>query len=580
MTNSIPEISSHSDVILIFGSNTAECHPLIARHVIEAQARGAKLIVADPRLTEMANKADIWLRVPVGYNIPLINGLLNVIIREQLYNAEFVREHVEGFDDLARAVAEYTPARVSDLTRIPAEDIVVAARAYAQGAASVILYCMGVTQFSVGTGNVVSLSNLALITGQIGRPGTGVCPLRGQNNVQGACDMGCLPASFPGYLSVGDEKANRQMEAAWHAPTPAKPGLKLSEVPDAILNGQVRAVYIFGENPIISDPDVDHFAHAMEQLDLLVVQDMFLTETARFAHVVLPAACWAEKDGTFTNTERRVQRVRHAVNPPGQAKPDWWIFGELARRMGYRGMAYENPEAIWNEIRRLVPARFGGISYARLDTQRGIAWNCPDENHPGTPILYVGGKFATPSGKGNLRAVLFDPDGVAAEKVKQFKNPLVGKLAEAPDSDFPFVLTTGRRVYHYHTGTMTRKEPVINQIAPEQQVELNPRDATELGVREGDWLRITTRRGAIAARAWITERVPAKTVFATFHFWEANVNELTQGDARDPISGIPEFKISAARVDKVSPAEAQALIQQKKRRYRVAEESPSGKVAT
>ncbi len=570
MTNSIPEISTLSDVILIFGSNTAECHPLIAKHVVDAQERGAKLIVADPRMTEMANKADLWLRVPAGYNVPLINALIHVIIQAGLHNADFIRDHVDGFDQVAEAVKDYAPDYVSSLTGIPADDIIAAAKTYAQAKAAVILYCMGVTQFSIGTGNVVSLANLAAITGNIGRPGTGLCPLRGQNNVQGACDMGSLPNVYPGYLPVTDSAAREHFQNAWQVPLPQKVGLKVSEIPDAILNGKVRALYVFGENPAMSDPHVDHFIHAAEQLDLLVVQDIFMSETARLAHLVLPAAGWGEKDGTFVNTERRVQRVHQAVPPAGQCKPDWWIFSELARRLGYPGMDYRQPEDIWNEVRQVVPAKFGGISYARLDAQPGIHWPCPTEDHPGTPVLYAGGQFQTPSGKANLRPVLFDPVCVSDERAKRFKNPIVGNLAERPDAEYPFVLTTGRRVFHYHTGTMTRKVPILSQIGPEQFIEVNPADAAALGIADNDWIKISTRRGEIAAKAWVTERVPEKTVFSTFHFWEANANELTNSDTLDPISGIPEFKVSAAKVEKISSDQAQALLAIKQSKYRLA----------
>lgn len=572
MTNSIPEISTHSDVIFIVGSNTAECHPLIAKHVLDAQARGAKLIVADPRMTEMANKADLWLRVPPGYNVPLINSIIRVIVKAGLYNAEFIAEHVEGYQELAASVEEYTPDYVFTLTGIHAEDIVAAAHIFAEAKAAVILYCMGVTQFSIGTGNVVSLANLAVITGNIGRPGTGICPLRGQNNVQGACDMGCLPNSYPGYLPVNAEKNQEHFQRAWNVRLAPKAGLKLSQVPDAILDGRVKALYVFGENPVMSDPNVDHFIHAMESLDLLIVQDIFMSETARLAHLVLPAAGWGEKEGTFANTERRIQYVPKAVNPPGEARPDWWIITELARRMGYMGMNYAGPQDIWDEVRRVVPSQFGGISYKRLQAVRGIQWPCPNEEHPGTPVLYAGGKFSTPSGKARLQPVLFDAGGVAEAKVKQFKNPIVGHLSEPPDSEYPFVLTTGRRVYHYHTGTMTRKTPVLNQIGPEQLIELNPADAEALNIVDNDWLRVSTRRGVIAAKAWVTERVPAKTIFTTFHFWEANSNELTNSADLDPISGIPELKLSAAKVEKISADQAGLLLATKQVKYRVAME--------
>lgn len=569
MTNSIPEIGEKAEVIFVIGSNTAECHPLIARQILKAKERGAKLIVADPRFTEMANKADIWLRVPVGYNIPLLNGMLHVIIKERLFDTSFVAEHTEGFEYVASAVEGYTPAYVASLTGIPERDLIEAARLYARARAASIIYCMGVTQFSFGTASVVAISNLAAVTGNLGRPGTGVNPLRGQNNVQGACDMGCLPNFLPGYLNVEDEKNRARFEKEWEVKLPAKPGIKISEVPDAILDGKIRALYVFGENPVISDPDSNHFCHALEKLDFLVVQDIFLTETARMADVVLPAACWGEKDGTFTNTERRVQRVRKAVEPPGGALPDWQIFGELARFFGYHKMNYLHPKEIWDEVRRLVPEKFGGITYQRLDQERGISWPCPDEKHPGTPILYVGGKFATPSGKVQLRPVLFDLGQTPEEKDASILNhSLTGGLAELPDEEFPFVLTTGRRVYHYHTGTMTRRCELLDRLGPEQVVEINPADAARLGIADGDYVRLSTRRGSIAAIAWVTDRIPEKTVFTTFHFWEANVNELTNR-APDPVAGIPEIKAAAVRVEKISPFEAKQMYEEKKGKYLV-----------
>lgn len=568
MTNSIPEIGSESDCIFIIGSNTAECHPLIARQVIRAKERGAKIIVADPRRTEMANKADLWLRVPPGYNIPLINGMINIILEEKLQANNFIEKHTEGFTEMAKAAAEWSPARVEEVTGIPAADLRRAARLYSGGKAAAILYCMGVTQFSFGVGTVASLSNLAVITGNLGRPGTGVDPLRGQNNVQGACDMGCLPNVFPGYLNVADAENRAHFEKEWEVELPAAAGLKIPQVPDAILEGNVRALYIFGENPVLSDPDSDHFLKAMEKLEFLVVQDIFLTETARLADVVFPAACWGEKDGTFNSTERRVQLVRRAVDPPGDAKEDWWVFKELAGRMGYYGIDYLHPQEIWEEVRRLVPEKFGGIGYHRLNKQRGIHWPCPAEDHPGTPILYQGGKFTTPSGKAQLCQVLFEPKQVSKELLSAFPNAITGNIKELPDQDYPFTLTTGRRAYHYHTGTMTRRSDALNTVGPRQLVEVNPEDAQRLQVRDGDYLKITGRRGYIAAQTWVTGRVPEKTVFTTFHFWEANINELTNG-ATDPLAGIPEYKVCAVKLEKITAQDAEIIYQEKQEKYRV-----------
>ena len=437
MTNTIPELSQHSDVIFICGSNTAECHPLIARHVIKAQARGAKLIVADPRENEMAKHADLFLRVPLGHDIPLLNAMMHVIIKEGLHKADFLRDHTNGFDDVARAVEDYSPESVAQMTDIPADDIVKAARWYAKAEAAAVLYAMGVTQFTCGTGNVVSVANLALITGQIGRPGAGVCPLRGQSNVQGAGDLGAVPNTFPGGYPVSDAEARARFETAWKAPLSDRPGVRASELAHAILEGKVRALITDGENPMMTDPNTGHFAHALDTIDLLVVTDLFMTETARRAHLVLPASGWGEKDGTFTNTERRIQRLRAAVKPPGESKAAWWIFKNLSERLGYHGMEYGSPEDVWNEVREVVPEHYAGISYRRLDTEPGLCWPCPSEDHPGTPILHVGGHFHTPSGKAELKPVLFHPVSVPESQRKAFEAPIIGHIAERPDEDLP-----------------------------------------------------------------------------------------------------------------------------------------------
>jgi len=567
MTNTIPEIGDVSDVIFIIGSNTAECHPLIAKHVIDAQERGAKLIVADPRMTDMANKADLWLRIPLGFDIPLLNAMMHIIIKEGLHKPDFLRDHTVGFEEVARAVQDYPPETVSRMTGVPVEDIIHAARTFAKAKAAASLYAMGVTQFTCGTGNVISITNLALITGQIGRPGAGICPLRGQSNVQGACDLGALPNVFPGGASVTSAEGRAHFETVWGGPLPAVPGLKITEVPKAIFDGKLRALIVDGENPMMSDPNTGHFAKALDQIEFLVVADLFLTETARRADIVLPAAGWGEKDGTFTNTERRVQRVRQAVRPPGAAQADWWIIKALAERMGYHGMNYTGPEDIWNELRRLVPETYGGMSYARLDQLPGLCWPCPTEDHPGTPVLHEGGRFHTPSGKANLKPVLFHPISVPAEQRQAFDTPIIGHIAERPDNEYPYMLTTGRRVYHYHTGTMTRRSPLLEKIAPEELIELNPNDAEALDVKEGDYIKVRTRRGAVIAKAWITNRVPARTVFATFHYWEAGCNEETNAENLDPQCGIPEYKISAALVEKSSKAEHEANVAAKREFY-------------
>ena len=561
MTNSIPEIGSDSDAILIIGSNTAECHPLIARQVIRAKERGAKLIVIDPRWNDMANKADLFIPIRVGYNIPVINAMIHTIIKENLHKPDFIAQHAVGFEELARSVEDYSPENVQIMTGIPAHMLIEAARIYARANAAVIMYAMGITQFTHGTGNVVALSNLAVITGQIGRPGAGICPLRGQNNVQGASDLGALPDFYPMYQPVTDDSIGAHYENAWNAKLSRKAGLRVTGIPAAIEEGKLRALFIFGENPLMSDPDSNELREAFGHLDLIVAQELFLTESARMADVVLPAAGWPEKDGTFTNTERRVQRVRKAVPPPGDAREDWWVFSELARRMGYEGMAWSGPEDIWNELRHVVPETFGGMSYARLEASQGLCWPCPDENHPGTPILHQDGNFMTPTQKAELRPVLFDPQALPREKGLQFDRPILGHIAEHVSDEYPFLLTTGRRISQYHTGTMTRKSPMLEAVAPEERIELNPKDAKELGVRDGDFIRIDTRRGYIVARSKVTNRVQKRMIFGTFHFWEACCNELTGAGEFDEYSGIPEYKISAANVTKSSEAEAAAWLE-------------------
>ncbi len=554
-------------MLLIIGYNPTQGHPMVGRHIIKARERGAKLIVVDPRKTEIADKADIYLQVPVGYNIPLINGIIHVIIQENLYDREFVQNHVEGFEDLARSVEEYTPACVEKLTGIPQKELVEAARLYARAKAAAIFWGMGVTQFTCGTANVVTLSNLAVITGNLGRPGAGLCPVRGQNNVQGGCDVGGLPNVLTGYLPVASEANRARFEKEWKVRLSPKPGLVKTKIPDAILRGEIRALEVMAENTILTDPDTNHMIHALENIELFVIHELFLTETARLAHVVFPAACWAEEVGTQVNTERRVQLLRKLVDPPGEARPNWWIFGALARKMGYQGMNYSSSREIWDEIRRLVPEMFGGISYARLEQEKGIQWPCPAEDHPGTPILHVGAKFATPSGKAVLRPVFFDSARLREEALREFPNALLATLGELPDQEYPFSLITVRRVYHYNARAMTGRSWPLNVVAPHELIEINAGDAAELGIQDGDMIKLSTRRGYVAARAWVTERVPRRTVIISYHFWEASGNELTT-TASDPITGTPQYKLAAVKVEKISDQEAQAIREEKRRKFK------------
>lgn len=528
MTNSIEEIEQ-AEVILAVGTNTTETHPVIGTRVHKAITRnGTKLIVVDPRQTTMSERADIWLRPWPGTNVAVANGLLNVIIAEGLADAAFIEERTENFAAVKEAVAAYTPEEVEKISGVPADDLRAAARLYASAQRASILYTMGLTQHSTGTDGVLSMANLALVTGNLGKVGTGVNPLRGQNNVQGACDMGGLPDVFTGYQKVFDPNAQEKFTQAWGVSAlPSEVGLKMGQIFKGAGDGTIRGMYIMGENPLLSEPDLNHATECLENIDFLVVQDLFLTETAELADVVLPAASFAEKDGTFTNTERRVCRVRQAISPRGEAKPDWQIICELSNRLGY-AMNYSHPKEIMDEIASVTPS-YGGISYDRLENG-GLQWPCPDKEHPGTTYLHKG-KFAR--GLGKFTPVEYKP------------------AAELPDKEYPFYLTTGRILYHYHGGTMTRRVDGLNELAPSGLLEVNPADAAKLGLEDGEVVRVSSRRGSITPEVEITDRVKPGLMFIAMHFREAAANVLTQA-VYDPVSGIPEYKVSAVKVEKIS----------------------------
>lgn len=525
MTNSILDIERAS-CLLIIGSNTTENHPMVARRIMRAKEKGAKVIVADPRRVHISSFADLFLQHRSGSDVALLNGLMNVIINEQLFDKEFVEARTEGFEELRKVLAAYPPDKVEALTGVPRDDIVAAARMYAGAENAAIVYCMGVTQHTTGVDNVECCANLAMLTGNIGRPGTGVNPLRGQNNVQGACDMGALSNFLPGYGAVAGP-ASEKLEKLWGSPLPAKAGLSVMEMMEGAAKGEVAGMYIMGENPMVSDPDIDHVRQALERLEFLVVQDIFLTETATLADVVLPGACFAEKTGTFTNTERRVQLVNKAIDPPGEAKPDWEIVCLVARRLGLEGFSFTSPEEVFAEIHQAVP-QYAGMSYARLGVD-GLHWPCPDENHPGTPILH-GQAFSR--GKGKFHPVEFKPP------------------AEGTDEAYPFVLSTGRSAFQYHTGTMSRRSPTLEKQVASAYVEVNPGDAAERGIKDGAMVKVSSRRGEIVVRAVVTGRVPEKMLFIPFHFAEAAANVLTN-PAIDPVAKIPEYKICAAALSAV-----------------------------
>ena len=525
MTNSINEIAQAA-CILVTGSDTTSGHPVIALEVKKAVRNGGKLIVANPREIELCRYADIWLRHAPGSDVALLMGIMRVIVDENLADVAFIGEYCENFDAFRESLRNFGLDFVEKVTDVPSAKIAEAARIYATNKPATILYAMGITQHTHGTDNVLATANLAMLTGNIGKPSTGVNPLRGQNNVQGACDMAALPNVYPGYQRVDNPDIQKKFETAWGCSLGSSPGLTLTEIIDAAYNGQVKAVYLMGENPVVSDPDVRHVQEALSKLEFLVVQDIFLTETAELADVVLPATSFAEKDGTFTNTERRVQRVRKAIEPVGDSKPDWWIICQIAKRLGAKGFDFKRPAQVMDEISRVTPS-YGGISYRRLE-KCGLQWPCPTKDHPGTPILHVD-RFVRGLGK-------FTP--------LEYKPP-----AELPDEEYPLILTTGRSLYHFHTGTMTRKVAGLNAIEPEGTVEINPVDASSLKIAEGDRVKVVSRRGEVISKAKVTEQSPPNVVFMAFHFAESAANILTN-PALDPVSKIPEFKVCAVRMEK------------------------------
>ena len=528
MTNSIVDLEQ-AKAILVIGSNTSEQHPVIGTRIRRAVRHGAKLIVADPRAIDLANMATIYLRQRPGTDIALLNGLAHIILHSEWGDDPFIAARTEGFEEWRTVIKQYTPARVSEITGVSVEDLCAAARLYGENKPAAIYYAMGITQHTVGHNNVLAVANLAMLTGNIGKPGAGVNPLRGQNNVQGACDVGALPDFYTGYQKVIADTSREKFEKAWAVKLPPRPGLTVTEMFDAAHDGQVKAMWIIGENVALSDPDSTHVREALEHLDFLVVSELFMTETAQLADVALPAASFAEKDGTFTNTERRVQRVRKAIEPPGHARADWEIVCDLAQRMSATpDWNYNAPSQIMDEIASLTP-QYAGIAYERLETS-GLQWPVPSQEHPGTPILHTE-KFTR--GKG-----LFSP--------VEHQEP-----AETPDAEFPFTLTTGRILQHYHTGSMTHRVPGLETLAPEEHVEVNPNDAARMGLNDSDWVRVTSRRGTVKARVWLTERVGPGLVFMTFHYAEALGNVLTN-PAVDPIAKIPEFKVCAVRVERVN----------------------------
>ena len=526
MTNSLPELAD-AKAIFIIGSNTTENHPIAAKWIMRGREKGARIIVADPRWIQMSDLAEVAVQHRLGSDVALINGLMHIILKEGWQDQAYIDARCENFEALKAKVEEYPPDKVAQITGVPAETLRRMAEIYAQTKPAAIVYCMGITQHTTGVDNVKSLANLAMITGNVGFASTGVNPLRGQNNVQGACDMGGLPNVFTGYQPVADETANKKFSEAWGKDLPNKPGMTISDMMPAIEEGKVKALYVVGENPMVTDPDLHHIEKALKNLDILIVQDIFVTQTAKMAHVVLPGTSFAEKSGTFANTERRVVLVRQALNPIGDSRPDWQIICDLSTRVGYP-MNYENPEEIFEELKKLTPS-YAGMSYKRLE-EKGLQWPCPTGDHPGTVFLH---KDRFSRGQGMLHAIDYKPP------------------AEEPDADYPMFLTTGRAFVHYHSGTMTRVSPSLHREMQTGYVEISPTDAKNLGIKNGERVKVASRRGEIQVKAKISRKVNRGVVFIPFHFAEAAANMLTN-PAFDPTAKIPEYKACAVKVEKLA----------------------------
>jgi formate dehydrogenase alpha subunit len=524
MTNSIGEIKGVQTLFLI-GANPTDAHPIVGLEMKKALRRGARLIVCDPRQTWVARRADLHIKHRPGTDNFLVNAMMSHIIAKGLHNEAFIKERCENFDAFRANLAEYTVDKAADVCGVDADLICKAAEWYAAGTPSSIFYTLGITEHTCGTENVQNLANMAMLCGQIGKESSGINPLRGQNNVQGACDMGAMNTNFPGYQKVADPAAREKFAAAWGAPIPANAGGKITDFIERAGEGKLKALYAMGEDLVRSEPNSAKVIEHLSKLDFLVCQDIFMTETAKLAHVVLPAACFAEKDGTFTNTERRVQRVRKAVEPPGQARADWQIICDVAAAMGW-AMSYRHPSEIWSEMASLSP-NFAGISYARID-KVGLQWPCPAPDHPGTPFLHKG-RFTR--GLGQFQVIRFRPP------------------AEVPDQEYPMILSTGRTLFNYNVGNMTRKTRAIEDKQPENFVEVHVDDAAGLGIRNGEMARVTTRRGALVVRAHVARKVRPGALWMPFHYVEAPTNVLTN-DAFDNITRTAEYKACAAKIER------------------------------
>ncbi len=518
-----------SDGFLVIGSNTTENHPVIGSMIKnEVINKNKKLIVVDPRKIELSKYADYYFQIRPGTNIAILNGFMNIIIKEGLYDKEFVGTRCEGFDQLAKMVDKYTPGLVAEICGIDnPNDIADAARLMAGLEPMALYYSMGITQFVSGVNGVKSTANLQMLLGNMGVPGGGVNPLRGQNNVQGACDMGGLPATYPAYLPVANEDNRTRFESAWGVSgLSAKPGLTLVEMMNGAHAGDVKAMYIMGENPVMSDPNQQHVIEALEKLDFLVVQDIFLTETAELADVVLPACAFLEKEGTVTNTERRVQMMKKVLVPEHAIKDDWWILVQIANRLG-AGWKYRGPKDVFEEIRKVTPS-YAGMTYPRIEKEL-LQWPCPSEDHPGTQYLHKD-KFSR--GPGLLTPI-------------EYTVP-----AEETDREYPLVLTTGRLLEHFHSGTMSRNSKVLDETVPEGFIEIHPNDASNYNIEDGEIVSVSTRRGSIRIKAKVVEKSKPNVVFIPFHFYESCANRLTI-DCLDPVCKIPEYKVCSCKIEKI-----------------------------
>ena len=538
MSNSMDDVAEQSQALFVIGSNTTEQHPVFGAMLRQAVMRGAKLIVADPRRIELTAYADLHLRQRPGTDIALINGLMYIILEKGWQDQAFIDARCEGFDEFKTTILEYPPDKVSSITGIPVETLYAAAEIMGTIKPMAVMWAMGITQHIVGVRNVMALANLQMLLGNMGKPGGGVNPLRGQNNVQGACDMGGLPNVYPAYQPVTNPEVINKFQKAWgHAPAP-KVGLTVTEMMPGLLDGRTHALYILAEDPLMSDPDTKHIRHCMEAADFVALQEIFPTETAKYADVLLPGVTFAEKDGTITNTERRVQMVRKAIPALGEARQDWEITAEIARRMiresglefsgTLSGWEYANPSEIMDEINSLAPS-YAGISFERLERGDRLQWPVTNMEHPGTPILHTK-QFAR--GLGKFMPIDHLPP------------------AERPDDTYPFVLSTGRVLYHWHGGEMTRRANSLMTLYSQALIEVSPWDAENLGLAPEQFVRVESRRGVIEAKAWVTDRVPPGMVYANFHFPEASANELTQA-VLDPVSKIPEYKVTAVKVSLV-----------------------------